>query len=88
MMTQPGLECPQCSKHSLVQRTNDLYICLNCNFKKDFAAPEPEKSDFNVLPSLGIIALLLVLLRTFPNPISPTFQSQSSPSEEVYSPPR
>ena len=86
-MTQPGLECPQCSKHSLVQRTNDLYICLNCNFKKDFATPEPEKSNFSVLPFLGILALLLVL-RTFPNPVSRALQSQSSPSPEVYSPPR
>jgi hypothetical protein len=30
-------ECPCCGKNSLIQRQDDLYQCLACNFKKDFS---------------------------------------------------
>lgn len=78
MMTQPGLECPQCGKHSLVQRTNDVYLCLSCNFKKDLAAPPPKKSNSSILPFIGLFVLLLLALRSVPKATPPTPQPTSS----------
>jgi hypothetical protein len=78
MMTQPGLECPQCGKHSLVQRTNDVYLCLNCNFKKDLAAPPPKKSNFRIVPFIGLSVLLLLALRSVPKATTPAPQPASS----------
>ena len=46
-MTHDGLECPKCGKHTIIQRSNDLFQCLNCEFKRDFSyipedpVPEP-----------------------------------------------
>lgn len=77
-MTQPGLECPQCGKHSLVQRTNDVYLCLSCNFKKDLAAPPPKKSSFNIVPFIGLCVLLLLALRSVPKATPPAPQPTSS----------
>jgi predicted RNA-binding Zn-ribbon protein involved in translation (DUF1610 family) len=77
VMQQQSLECPKCGKHTLVQRSNDVYVCLACDFKKDFAAPPPKKSpDLGGFLFAGIIAgfaiLLLGALRpdtsTNPNP--------------------
>jgi DNA-directed RNA polymerase subunit RPC12/RpoP len=70
MMTQSGIECPQCGKHSLIQRTNDVYVCLHCNFKKDFAAPPPKKANVAPLAFLGILALFMLAhsLRQVPAP--------------------
>lgn len=29
------LECPKCSKHSIVRRSPNTFDCLNCNFHKE-----------------------------------------------------
>jgi hypothetical protein len=47
-MMHDGLECPKCGKHTIIQRNNDLFQCLNCDFVRDFSyIAEP----VNVLPS-------------------------------------
>jgi hypothetical protein len=90
MMTQPGLECPQCGKHSLVQRTSDVYVCLNCNFKKDFAAPPAKQSNFSLLPFIGIATLFLLahLLRQLPEPINTSAQPSRSIPQTVSTTPK
>ncbi|MGB3404368.1 MAG: hypothetical protein WBA77_16915 [Microcoleaceae cyanobacterium] len=41
-MMHDGLECPKCGKHTIIQRSNDLFQCLNCDFVRDFSyIPEP-----------------------------------------------
>jgi ssDNA-binding Zn-finger/Zn-ribbon topoisomerase 1 len=71
-MTQLGIECPQCGKHSLIQRTSDVYVCLNCDFKKDFAAPPSKKANANLWVFLGILALLLLARSLHQSPESAT----------------
>ncbi len=42
-MMHDGLECPKCGKHTIIQRSNDLFQCLNCDFVRDFSyIPEPQ----------------------------------------------
>ncbi len=36
-MMHDGLECPKCGKHTIIQRNNDLFQCLNCDFVRDFS---------------------------------------------------
>jgi hypothetical protein len=31
------LECPKCHNKLLVQRSDDVYQCVGCNFKRDFS---------------------------------------------------
>jgi hypothetical protein len=35
-------DCPRCSKKTLVNRRDELYQCLGCDYTKDFAAPKPD----------------------------------------------
>lgn len=36
-MMYDGLECPKCGKHTIIQRSNDLFQCLNCDFVRDLS---------------------------------------------------
>ncbi|NJK37154.1 MAG: hypothetical protein HC835_08125 [Oscillatoriales cyanobacterium RM2_1_1] len=60
-----ALECPKCTRHSLVQRDENVYACINCDFKKDFARPliQPAKnSRSSVVELVAMLAGALVLL--------------------------
>jgi predicted RNA-binding Zn-ribbon protein involved in translation (DUF1610 family)/predicted nucleic acid-binding protein len=50
-----GLECPSCGKHSLVQKSDNVYVCLGCGFKKDFNPPPPKKT----APIFGAILMII-----------------------------
>lgn len=52
-----ALECPKCSKKAVIQRNNELYQCLSCDFKRDFSRSDQSKSDAD-WPFLLIMALL------------------------------
>lgn len=32
-----GVECPKCGRHTIVQRHQDVFLCLNCDFQRDFS---------------------------------------------------
>lgn len=57
------VDCPKCSKKALVERRNDLYQCLSCDFKRDLAESKDEKQssvDFVWILFLAFIMILLV----------------------------
>ncbi len=29
------VNCPRCKRHAMIQRTEDLYVCLNCRYRDD-----------------------------------------------------
>lgn len=58
IMRESNLECPKCGKQSLVQRGSDLFACVSCDFKKDFAKPEKSESDES---QDSVVELLLLL---------------------------
>lgn len=78
------VECPNCGKKALVQRTSDKYQCIWCNFMKDFAEPEPTSSQSDVLPLMVFMFIVVVFLLQFigarepllpaPNPTSTATQ--------------
>lgn len=63
-MTQFGIECPKCGKHSIVQEhsASTKYICLGCGFKGDSNPPPPKKEEpkFGKFLLWGSIAFLVV----------------------------
>lgn len=66
------IECPVCSKKSVVQRKENLYHCLACNFHRDFSeSPKSESKSDNAVLWVGLIAALVAfwLLQA----ISPVF---------------
>ncbi len=75
------IECPKCGKKSVVQRKEDLYQCISCDFKRDFAKSTQSKSDKGII-WLGFIAVIsafymLLARESFFN--TPRFESQSAP---------
>lgn len=64
-MTQSGLQCPECRKYSVVQKKETLYVCLGCDFKKDLnPPPKKPKTNFGIVLSVGVFALLLMSVLT------------------------
>ena len=67
-----SVECPKCSKHSIVSTADGTYECLNCDFRKSLKSQsdQPKSSDNaeprngdNALPAaVGVFGLLLMLL--------------------------
>lgn len=53
-----AIECPQCGRISLIQRNENLYQCLACNFRKDFSF-----LDFGKL-MIAFFAVILVAFLT------------------------
>jgi predicted RNA-binding Zn-ribbon protein involved in translation (DUF1610 family) len=51
------LECPKCSKHSIVRRSPNTFDCLNCNFHKELppvtiSAATPKKLTYSQPPTV------------------------------------
>ncbi|MBD2461682.1 hypothetical protein H6G89_11530 [Oscillatoria sp. FACHB-1407] len=78
------LDCPKCSKHALVERRNDLYQCLACDFKRDFTEPKKDDKQSSDFVWVLLIAFVMVLVLqglpvrsvSSPNqPLSPTIES-------------
>ncbi|MCA1992430.1 MAG: hypothetical protein LDL41_10395 [Coleofasciculus sp. S288] len=54
------IECPVCSKRTVVQPKANVYQCLACNFKRDFSKPSKPKSNIG-FPLIATLAALLSL---------------------------
>lgn len=55
-------ECPNCGKKGLIQRHDELYQCLVCDFKRDLAE---KSSAFDVVRTLTLGFLVVALFRVF-----------------------
>ena len=64
MLSEP-MECPKCSKHTLIQRKSDLYQCVNCDFERDFSQSIDEDYKEEEGAGGGILAFFLVVFTVF-----------------------
>jgi hypothetical protein len=55
-------ECPKCGKHTVVQRSESVFQCLSCDFKKDLAAPDKKPEGMSPLGFFAFLALLFLIL--------------------------
>lgn len=63
-MISEAVECPKCSKQTLIQRNSDLYQCLSCDFERDFSQSQEEDcSEENA--GNGILMFFLVVFSLF-----------------------
>ncbi|HBB34794.1 MAG TPA: hypothetical protein DDZ80_32660 [Cyanobacteria bacterium UBA8803] len=85
-----SIECPKCGKKTVVQRQNDVYQCLSCDFKKDFSQPAKPKSDnkFLWVSIITFIVALFLLGATDNTPNTTQFEHLSSPVPEPVQPTR
>lgn len=65
MISSEVIECPKCSKHTLVQRTSDLYQCLSCDFERDFSQFRDEEEREEENSENGILFFLLIVFTLF-----------------------
>lgn len=71
-------ECPNCGKKGLVQRGNDLFQCLSCNFSRDLSESE-RGNDISWVLVVGLgVALLLKVLQVFDSSQTPNYNPQNS----------
>ncbi|WP_204137159.1 hypothetical protein [Halomicronema sp. CCY15110] len=54
-----SLECPKCSKNSIVSHQNGIYQCLSCNFERDLST----ENEF--LPAKGGLGELVFAIGGF-----------------------
>ncbi len=57
-------ECPTCGKNTVVRRTDNLYQCLCCDFRKDFSQPPPPapENGNGILWTTAIASTIVLLL--------------------------
>lgn len=68
-------ECPNCGKKGLVQRGNDLFQCLSCNFSRDLSEAESGNDiSWVLIAGLGV-ALLLKVVQVFDSSQVPNYNS-------------
>lgn len=79
-MTQTIIECPKCSKKTVVERGHSLYQCLSCDFKRDLAKAETKPDEFPWVLVMVIAVVLLFLGR------QPSYQPSPNPqfAPQVY----
>lgn len=65
---QDTMECPRCGEKGLVRRSQNLYQCLSCNFRRDFSQGFFGKETLLTVVGLIILILLLLLVNKNPNP--------------------
>jgi hypothetical protein len=75
------LECPECSKKTVVKRSEELYQCLSCDFKRDFSPPPQPKPEKGIFWA-SITATIFILLFLQSN-ISSNTKSLETPSSPV-----
>ncbi|MEM9539253.1 MAG: hypothetical protein AAGA60_07030 [Cyanobacteria bacterium P01_E01_bin.42] len=58
-----GIECPKCSRPTIISINQNLWKCLNCDFSKDFSEEEEEENNTGVFIAFGgvVIAVLCLL---------------------------
>ena len=56
------IECPRCGKHTVVQRTENAYCCLNCNFHRDLSRSGEESTVGLFITALITVLLLVAIL--------------------------
>ncbi|MGC9525720.1 MAG: hypothetical protein ACP5D7_09305 [Limnospira sp.] len=61
-----GIECPKCGKRTVINRREDLFECINCEFKRDFSKQTkktpPRKPSENNSPLDNLIPVLITIL--------------------------
>jgi hypothetical protein len=59
---QAGIECPECCKHSVIQKSDSVYLCLGCGWKKDLNPPPSKKTQLNVgaIAAIGLTTFLIL----------------------------
>jgi hypothetical protein len=84
-MTYTGIECPNCRKHSVIQKSDTVYVCLGCDFKKDINPPPPKKPtpDFRVVALIGIVTFLILSVLSQLRPQPAGIQAQRTPSSST-----
>lgn len=72
---QEGIECPKCGKHTVVQRSETVFQCISCDFKRDLAREsQQKKTDGGDDGSwLGVWLTLALIIITFSMGTSSTF---------------
>lgn len=71
-------ECPNCGKKGLVQRGNDVFQCLSCNFSRDLSQAERGNDiSWVLIAGLGI-ALLLKVVQVFDSSQTPNYNNPNS----------
>ncbi|MGK7928302.1 MAG: hypothetical protein AB4290_24180 [Spirulina sp.] len=62
-----GVECPQCSRHTVISLNQNLWKCLNCDFSKDFSKKEEEEDkkeedNTGVFVTIGGVVITVICL--------------------------
>jgi uncharacterized protein (DUF983 family) len=82
------IECPSCGQKSLIQRSSDVFQCISCRFKQDFASPERNQFSIILLITIPIIlGLIYFNSNSYQFPRNPSEFSIQSPYLYPHSPP-
>lgn len=74
-------ECPNCGKKGLVQRGNDTFQCLSCNFSRDLSDRDGRGSDISWVLITGLlIAAFFKLFQVFDPASLPSYNRSNSPA--------
>ncbi|MGC9526309.1 MAG: hypothetical protein ACP5D7_12300 [Limnospira sp.] len=76
---QEGIECPKCGKHTVVQRSEAVFQCISCDFKRDLAKELKQNKNNNEGGSwLGVLLTFALIIIAFSLGTSSTFPNSDS----------
>ncbi|MEB3887036.1 hypothetical protein [Lyngbya sp. CCY1209] len=71
---QEGIECPKCGKRTVVQRSETVFQCISCDFKRDLATePKQNKNNNEGGSWLGVLLTFALIIIAFSLGTSSTF---------------
>ena len=83
---QEGIECPKCGKHTVVQRSEAVFQCISCDFKRDLAKEfKHNKNNDNGGSWFGVLLTFALIIVAFSLGTSSTFL-ESNPNQNVVNP--
>lgn len=83
---QEGIECPKCGKHTVVQRSETVFQCISCDFKRDLAKEfKQNKNNDGGGSWLGVLLTFALIIIAFSLGTSSKFPN-AEPNQNVGNP--
>jgi hypothetical protein len=76
-----SVKCPSCNEEALVKRSESLYQCLYCDYRRSFSGSGPENDIPIVLLAAPIVIFVLIFHDAYANSLTqPSSTNELQPS--------
>lgn len=81
-----GIECPKCGKHTIVKRSETLFQCICCDFKRDLEEKSQADGENSENSWLNLLLTFLLIFVVFTLATASTFPETQKNSSYLINP--